>query len=42
MGDSVRIVPCTGKETVLSAVGAVGGISQVSGTKIWIAQARGQ
>ena len=36
MGDSVRTVPCTGKETVLSAVGAVGGISQVSGTKLWI------
>ena len=37
-GDSVRIVPCTGKETVLSAVGAVNGISQVSSTKIWIAR----
>ncbi len=38
VGDSVRTVPCTGKETVLSAVGAVGGISQVSGTKLWIAR----
>ncbi len=38
MGDSVRTVPCTGKETVLSAVGAVNGISRVSNTKIWIAR----
>ncbi len=38
LGDSVRTVPCTGKETVLSAIGAVGGISQVSGARIWIAR----
>jgi autotransporter-associated beta strand protein len=38
LGDSARTVPCSGKETVLSAVGAAGGISQVSGTKIWIAR----
>ncbi len=38
LGDSVRTVPCTGSETVMSAVGAIGGISQVSGTKIWIAR----
>ncbi len=38
MGDSVRTVPCTGGETVMSAVGAVGGISQVSSAKIWIAR----
>ncbi len=38
LGDSVRTVPCTGKETVLSAVGAVNGISQVSNAKIWIAR----
>jgi protein involved in polysaccharide export with SLBB domain len=38
LGDSVRTVPCTGNETVLSAMGAVGGISQVSSTKIWIAR----
>jgi polysaccharide export outer membrane protein len=38
LGDSVRTVPCTGNETVMSAVGAIGGISQVSGTRIWIAR----
>ena len=38
LGDSVRSVPCTGKETVLDAVGHVNGISQVSSTKIWIAR----
>jgi polysaccharide export outer membrane protein len=38
MGDAVRTVPCTGSETVMSAVGAIGGISQVSGKKIWIAR----
>ena len=38
LGDSVRTVPCTGKETVLHAVGAVSGISQVSGTKTWVAR----
>ena len=38
LGDSVRTMPCTGKETVLSAVGAVNGIAQVSGTKMWIAR----
>ena len=37
-GDSVRTVPCTGKETVLSAVSAINGISQVSGKKMWIAR----
>ena len=38
LGDSVQTVPCTGKETVLSAVGAVNGIPQVSSAKIWIAR----
>ena len=38
MGDSVRSVPCTGKETVMDAVGHVNGISQLSSTKIWIAR----
>ncbi|MGA2254066.1 MAG: polysaccharide biosynthesis/export family protein, partial [Thermoguttaceae bacterium] len=38
LGDSVRSVPCTGKETVLDAVGQVNGISQLSSTKIWIAR----
>jgi len=38
LGDGVRSVPCTGKETVMDAVGHVNGISQVSSTKIWIAR----
>jgi polysaccharide biosynthesis/export protein len=38
MGDSVRSVPWTGKETVLAAVSAVNGFSQVSSAKIWIAR----
>ncbi len=38
LGDSVRTVPCTGNETVMKAVSAVGGISQVSSTKIRIAR----
>jgi len=38
LGDSVRSVPCTGKETVMDAVGYVNGISQVSSLKIWIAR----
>lgn len=38
LGDNVRTVPCTGKETVLHAIGAVGGISAASGMKIWIAR----
>ncbi len=38
LGDSVRSVPCTGQETVLSTVAAVGGLSQVSSTKMWIAR----
>ena len=38
LGDSVRFVPCTGQETVLDAVGAVNGFSQVSNSKIWIAR----
>ena len=38
MGDTVRAVPCTGKETVLAAVGHVNGIPEVSNAKIWIAR----
>ena len=38
MGDTVRTVPCTGKETVLTAVGHVNGIPEVSNAKIWIAR----
>ena len=38
LGDSVRSVPCTGKETVLTAVGHINGVPQVSSAKIWIAR----
>jgi len=38
LGDSVVRVPITGKETVLDALANVGGLSQVSSTKIWIAR----
>lgn len=37
-GDNVAQLPITGNETVLDALAAVGGISQVSSTKIWIAR----
>jgi polysaccharide biosynthesis/export protein len=37
-GDNVRSVPCTGHETVLDAISRVNGISQLSGTKMWIAR----
>ena len=37
-GDNVVPQPITGNETVLDAIAAVGGISQVSSTKIWIAR----
>jgi polysaccharide biosynthesis/export protein len=38
MGDNVRRIPIAGNETVLDAVAAVGGLSQLSGKKIWIAR----
>jgi polysaccharide biosynthesis/export protein len=38
LGDNVFRVPYTGAETVLDALGHVGGISQVSSTTIWIAR----
>jgi protein involved in polysaccharide export with SLBB domain len=38
LGDNVTTLPITGNETVLDAIGLVGGISQVSSTKIWIAR----
>ncbi len=38
MGDNVRRVPVTGNETVLDAVAAVGGLSQMSSKKVWIAR----
>jgi polysaccharide export outer membrane protein len=37
-GDNVVRLPVTGNETVLDAVANVGGISQVSSSKIWIAR----
>ena len=38
MGDSVVRVPITGNETVLDAVSQVGGLSQLSSNRIWIAR----
>ncbi len=38
MGDNVRRLPITGNDTVLDAIGQVGGLSQVSTKKIWIAR----
>lgn len=38
MGDNVVRVPITGNETVLDAITQVGGLSQVSSKKIWIAR----
>jgi polysaccharide biosynthesis/export protein len=37
-GDNVAQQPITGNETVLDAIAAIGGLSQVSSTKIWIAR----
>jgi len=37
-GDNLVRAPITGNETVLDAVAGVGGISQVSSTKLWIAR----
>jgi polysaccharide biosynthesis/export protein len=38
LGDDVSPQPVTGNETVLDAVASVGGISQLSSTKMWIAR----
>ena len=38
MGDNVRRLPITGNETVLDAVSQIGGLSQVSSKKLWIAR----
>jgi polysaccharide export outer membrane protein len=38
LGDNVKRMPICGNETVLDAIAAVGGLSQVSGKKIWIAR----
>lgn len=37
-GDNVQEAPITGNETVLDAIARVGGLSQLSSTKIWIAR----
>ncbi len=38
LGDNVVKAPVTGNETVIDAVAALGGISQVSSTRMWIAR----
>lgn len=38
LGDDVTRQPITGNETVIDAVAALGGISQVSSTRMWIAR----
>lgn len=38
LGDNIVDLPITGNETVLDAISQIGGISQVSSTKIWIAR----
>jgi polysaccharide biosynthesis/export protein len=38
MGDNVRRLPITGNETVLDAVAAINGLSQMSSKKMWIAR----
>ncbi len=38
MGDNIRRVPITGSDTVLDALSAVNGLSQVSSKRIWIAR----
>ena len=38
LGDNIRRVPITGNDTVLDALAAVNGLSQVSSKKIWISR----
>ncbi len=38
LGDSIVSVPITGNETVLDAISTVGGLTDVSSTKMWIAR----
>jgi len=38
LGDNIRRVPVTGNDTVLDALSAVNGLSQVSSANIWIAR----
>lgn len=37
-GDSVRKMPITGNETVLDAIANIGGIPQISSSKLWISR----
>jgi polysaccharide biosynthesis/export protein len=37
-GEDVVRLPITGKETVLDAIGAIGGLTQVSSQRVWIAR----
>ena len=38
IGDNIRRVPITGNDTVLDALSAVNGLSQVSSTTVWVAR----
>ena len=38
MGDNVRKFPLSGDETVLDAISQVGGLSQLSSRKLWVAR----
>jgi polysaccharide export outer membrane protein len=38
IGDNIRRVPVTGNDTVLDALSAVNGLSQVSSTTVWVAR----
>ncbi len=38
IGDNVRRVPSTGNDTVLDALSAINGLSQVSSARVWIAR----
>ncbi len=38
MGDTVVRVPISGKETVLDAISAIGGLTQLSSKEIWVAR----
>ena len=38
LGDNIRRVPITGNDTVMDALSAVNGLSQVSSTSVWVAR----
>lgn len=38
LGDNIRRIPVTGNETVLDALSAVNGLSQVSSAQVWVAR----